>query len=376
MDLSAVKGQDRAVELLRAAFASERLSHAYLFHGPDGVGKETTALAFAQALNCEADGLVACGQCRACRMAEHFSHPDIHLVFPAPTTLKPSELSELVADHVREGYRQQDFGRKTPIISVDTILTDVVAKANQRPYIGPWKVFVLADADLMTPEAANTLLKTLEEPPERTVMVLTSSRPNALPVTVVSRCQKIPFGSLPREAIEEILLSDPRLGFDSDAARAAASIAEGSAGAAVRSGKTGHGVDLARVADLMVGRRTRDVGSLVNEATGLAFRLGRKEQQRLLELMLLWYRDVLRVSGHGAAEAESRLLFSAHVADLRRQAEALDVETLGRLVRKIDDARRAIERYSNATIVFTSVLLDMAVARKEAATGRGATHAA
>jgi DNA polymerase-3 subunit delta' len=373
--LTRIAGQDKAIGLLRAAFESERLSHAYLFVGPEGVGKETTALEFAAALNCESEGLEGCGSCPACKMAAGLSHPDIHLIFPTPRTLKPAEKSELIASYVRDGYREQDFGRKSAIISVETILADVVAKANQRPYIGPWKVFVLADADMMTPEAANTLLKTLEEPPDRTVIVLTSARPNALPATVVSRTQKIPFASLSSDVVKEALLADTRLGFDEKRAKAAAKLAQGSVGRALRSEREGPAVDLQRVADHMVGKRTKDVPSLVDEATTLAFRLGRSEQQRLLELMLLWYRDVMRLSEMGADAAKRGLLYAAHLKDLTRQADAMDVETVGRLVGKLDDARRAIERYSNPTIVFTSVLLDMAVARKESATKRGTSHA-
>ena len=376
MSLERIKGQDRAIGLLRAAFESERLSHAYLFLGPEGVGKETTALSFASALNCEEEGLSGCGKCSACRMAEGLSHPDIHLIFPTPRTLKPAEKSELITSYVRDGYREQDFGRKSAIVSVETILADVVAKSNQRPYIGPWKVFVIADSDMMTTEAANTLLKTLEEPPDKTVIVLTTSRPNALPATVVSRCQRVPFASLSKDVVREILLSDKRLGFDVKSAGAAASLAQGSAGRALRTEKEGPTVDLKRVADLMVGKRTKDVASLVNEATALAFRLGRSEQQRLLDLMLLWYRDVLKLSEMGKEVAGPHLLYSQHVMELTRQADAMDVESVGRLVDKIDDARRAIERYSNPTIVFTSVLLDMAIARKATATKRGTSHAA
>jgi hypothetical protein len=104
--------------------------------------------------------------------------------------------------------------------------------------------------------------------------------------------------------------------------------------------------------------------------------LGRTEQQRLLDLMLLWYRDVLRLSEVGPEASIGRLLYSDHQTELSRQADAMDVETLGRLIDKLDDARRAIERYSNPTIVFTSVLLDMAIARKEMTTRRGVKHAA
>ncbi|MBN2564444.1 MAG: DNA polymerase III subunit delta' [Candidatus Eisenbacteria bacterium] len=375
MALSRIKGQDRAVGYLMSAFESGRLSHAYLFQGPDGVGKETTALAFAQALNCEAGGLDGCGQCRACKMAAGLSHPDIHLIFPVPTTIKPAEMAELLADYTRDGFRDVDFGRKSAIISVDTILSEMVAKANQKPYLGPWKVFVVADADAMTTEAANTLLKTLEEPPDQTIIILTTSRPNALPVTVVSRCQSVPFAALSRAVVREVLLSDGRLSFDEASASTAALLAQGSAGNAVRMEKRGPTVDIDRVAELMIGKRTRDVPSLINEANGLAFRLGRAEQERILELMLLWFRDVLSVSQLGRA-AEKSLLYSRHQKELSAQADTMDVETVGRMVDRIDDARRAIERYSNPTIVFTSVLLDIAMARKQATSRRGRSHAA
>jgi DNA polymerase-3 subunit delta' len=375
MALSAIKGQDRAVNLLRSAFGSGRLSHAYLFHGPDGVGKEATALAFAQGLNCESGGLDACGTCHACRMAESLSHPDIHLLFPVPSTLKAPERAEMLARYAREGYRDTDFGRKSAIISVETILSDMVVKANQKPYVGPWKVFIIADADAMTTEAANTLLKTLEEPPDQTVIILTTSRPNALPATVISRCQSVPFSSLPASVVREVLLSDERFSFDEALAAEAASLSQGSVGLAVRMGKSGPAVDIDRVADLMVGKRTRNVPSLIDEATGLAFRLGRAEQERVLELMLLWFRDVLSVSQLGAEAAGDALLYAGHIKELSAQARTMDVEVLGSMVDRIDDARRAIERYSNPAIVFTSVLLDIAIARKQS-TKRGRDHAA
>jgi DNA polymerase-3 subunit delta' len=309
-------------------------------------------------------------------MAERLSHPDIHLVFPVPTTLKPAELAELVASYARDGYREVDFGRKSAIISVDTILNEMVVKANQRPYIGPWKVFVIADADAMTTEAANTLLKTLEEPSEQTVITLTTSRPNALPATVVSRCQSVQFSALSKSVVRDILLGDSRFSFDEGTAAEAASLSQGSVGRAVRMEKSGPTVDTERVAELMAGRRMRDVPALINEATGLAFRLGRAEQERVLELMLLWFRDVLSVSQIGGEAEGDGLLYSGHVRELTAQAKAMDVEVVAHLVDRIDDARRAIERYSNPAIVFTSVLLDIAIARKQSATRGVRNHAA
>lgn len=351
------------------------MPHAYLFQGPDGVGKETTALELARALNCENGGLDACGECRACAMARGMSHPDIHLVFPTPTTIKPDECAAVIESQVKGGFRDADFGRKVPIISVDTIHTEVVAKANQRPYVGPWKVFVIADADTMTTEAANALLKTLEEPPDETVIVLTTSRPSALPTTIVSRCQRVPFIRLSDADVARILAGDPRLGLSAKQADSAASVARGSAGRAVRTDRKTVEAELERVASIMLGKRTRDVAGLLEEADNLAFRLGREEQQHVLDLMLLWYRDVLLVSSLGAGAGSCDLLYSRHSDAVASQARTMSVDLIESLITKIDGARRAIERYSNPTIVFTSVLLDMAIARRKAA-DRSAVRAA
>ena len=365
MSLSRIKGQDHAVGLLERAFGSGRLSHAYLFQGPDGVGKETTALELATALNCQSEGLGSCGECSACAMASRLSHPDIHLVFPVPTTIKPDEYASVLEAQVRNGFRDPDFGRKLPIISVDAVNDGIVAKANQRPYIGPWKVFIVADADATTPEAANALLKTLEEPPSDTIIVLTTSRPSTLPATIVSRCQRVPFVRLRPETVEDILMGDPRLGFDERRAAAAAALSRGSVGRAVRvDGKTVES-ELDRVASIMAGKRTRDVGALLDEAQALAYRLGREEQQHVLDLMLLWYRDVLLVSSIGDGEV-SGLVYARHVGEVMRQADVMELDLIEPLIAKIDGARRAIERYSNPAIVFTSVLLDMAIARRKA----------
>ncbi len=373
MGLDRIRGQEQAISLLEAAFSSGRLAHAYLFRGPYGVGKEMAALELAKALHCEAGGLESCGKCRACKMSDGLSHPDTHLIFPIPRTIKSAELAERISESVKNGFRDEDFGRKTAIISVETVLTEVVVKAGKRPYIGPWKVFIIADADRMTTEAANTLLKTLEEPPAQTVLILTSSRPSALPATVVSRCQKIPFSPLSRVDVEAVLAGDSRLGMDAGKARAASAIAMGSPGVAVRASQSGLAAELKNVAAIMKGSRAGGVRSLIDEANRLAYRLGRDEQQKVLDLMLLWLRDVLVVSESGSA-AVPELLYSSYVDQIRSQADTMELEDLEQLITKVDEARRAIERYSSPSIVFTSVLLDMAVVRKRAVTRRGSQH--
>jgi len=154
--LETIEGQPRAVELLRRALAADRVAHAYAFIGPAGSGRTTTALAFAQAL---------------CGLARSGPHPDLHLIVPTPPESNPKGPKAIRIGAIRELERQ----------------------ASLRPAMAQHKVFILDDADRMTGEAPQAFLKTLEEPPARTVLILVLERPRAVPATVLSRCQIVRF---------------------------------------------------------------------------------------------------------------------------------------------------------------------------------------
>ncbi len=170
-------GQERAKLLLAAAFAPERLGHAYLFTGPDGVGKTLLAQEAAQALLCRGDGARPCGACQDCRLFEHDSHPDFLLLQP-------------------EGDSR--------VIKIKQV-QDLIHTLSLMPVQGNRRVAILRDADALNEEAANALLKTLEEPPASALLILTSSRPRALLPTLRSRCQEIRFEPLSDGHIREIL---------------------------------------------------------------------------------------------------------------------------------------------------------------------------
>ena len=174
MSLEAIEGQPRAVSLLRRALESGRVAHAYAFVGPAGSGRTTTALAFAQALLCEtplrATG-IACGQCRGCRLAAAGKHADLHVIVPTPPESNPKGGRAIRIGAVRELERE----------------------AALRPVMARHKVFVLDDADRMTGESPQAILKTLEEPPAHTVLMLILARTRAVPATVISRCQLVRF---------------------------------------------------------------------------------------------------------------------------------------------------------------------------------------
>ncbi|HEV8141522.1 MAG TPA: hypothetical protein VGQ77_01600 [Methylomirabilota bacterium] len=172
MALEALADQPRAQRLLSRALESGRVAHAYAFIGPPGTGRTSAALAFATALLCAKGG---CGACRDCRLATALQHPDLHVIAPTPPEKNP---------------------KGTPLIRIDEI-HELGRRASLKPAMAARKVFVLDDAETMTPDSPQAFLKTLEEPPARTVILLVLPNSRALPATVLSRCQPVRFEPRP-----------------------------------------------------------------------------------------------------------------------------------------------------------------------------------
>ncbi|PTM54847.1 DNA polymerase III subunit delta' [Desmospora activa] len=179
-----VNGQERVIRILKKAIALNRITHAYCFAGPRGVGKERTALALAQALNCEVQGEKPCGTCRTCRQIQHGNHPDVRGVDPEGASIKIGQMRHL----------QQQFSfRSTAEVT---------------------RVVIIRQAEKMTLEAANSLLKFLEEPTARMVAILLTEQPHAILQTILSRCQLLRFAPLSPDTITAQLMkeeADPRL---------------------------------------------------------------------------------------------------------------------------------------------------------------------
>ncbi len=183
MSFQRILGQDQPKRIIQNALENNSVSHAYLFYGPESIGKKLTAVEFAKALNCEVSGPKDnCGNCPSCRKIDHAIHPDFFFLEPE---------------------KSSPAGRNA-FIKVEQI-RELQNKLAYLPYEAKTKVAVIDGAETMNPQAANTLLKTLEEPPSSTILILIASNPYQLLPTIVSRCQGVKFHLLASEAVRQIL---------------------------------------------------------------------------------------------------------------------------------------------------------------------------
>jgi DNA polymerase-3 subunit delta' len=197
-------GQEKAIVFLKRAIANDKIAPAYLFTGIQGIGKTTTALAFALSLNCknpvDGDG---CRICNFCKKMIGGNHPDLFIIEP------DQDKKVIRIDQIREINRHLAFS----------------------PVIGRYRVIIIVPAEKMTDEAANAFLKTLEEPPPRNILILNARDPGDLLPTTVSRCQKVPFRPLPTEDIVNWLTREGNM--DKGKARILTRLSEGSLGEAI-----------------------------------------------------------------------------------------------------------------------------------------------
>ncbi len=319
-----VVGHGDAVAALQNSIRSGRVPHAYLFAGEEGAGKHFLATTFAAALLCKEGGTEPCMRCASCRRVLAGTWPD---------------LLEVVHE-------------KPDLISVKEVREQVVATVGKRPFDSKYKVYIIDDAEKMNPQAQNALLKTIEEPPDYAILLLLANSPEALLPTIHSRCVRVDVRGVPNAKLVEHLVQD--LNVPPKDAEVAAAFAQGNIGRAREiAGGGAFAEHAARVLGLARKARELPIAKLASETE--AFLKEEIAFGEILDILLLWYRDVLLYKSTGDMEKVVFRRTPEEMAALRTEAALLSYEDLGRIFEAIEHAAAA-ER-ANVSASFALELL-------------------
>jgi len=355
-----IVGHERAVRALQHGVETGRIAHAYLFVGPPQIGKTTLAVILAQALNClEPDppcgdhvcNLASRRECGSCAKIGRGTHPDVQFIGPAEDRAQHAP-GQVLPDSEGAGSRKRV---RQDLISIDDI------RAMQRsvalaPMEGRWKVVIVAGAEHMTIEAANALLKTLEEPPAHVVLALTTTDAGLLLPTIVSRCRVVPLPRLSRDRVETALRE--RWGAEPAPAHLLAALSGGRLGWAVTALQDPT-ILAEREQDLHLLAQALDAGPA--QRLMLAGELAQGFSQRRIEVLntlqvwLIWARD-LWLTSLGCPE---RIANIDQQWTLQAQAQRVGVEPARTLVVALQSTLRQLDQNVNPRLALEVLLLSM-----------------
>ena len=318
-----VVGHTEIVEHLQNAIKSDKVSHAYIFNGEKGSGKKMLATLFATTLQCEKKGVEPCLECPSCKRDSNKNHPDIiNIVHEKPNT-----------------------------ISIDEIRTQLTNDVDIKPYYGPYKIYIINDAQLMTLQAQNALLKTIEEPPAYAIILLLTNNANALLPTITSRCVALMLKPAPDKLVKNYLMD--KLKIPDYQADIDASIAQGNIGKAKDIATSESHDELVKNA-LYVLRRGHDMElhELVETIKGLT-----RDKETIydyLDLFLVWFRDVLTFK---ATREVDGLVFKNELNAIKERARQSSYEGIEAVLEAIERAKVRLRMNVNFDIVMELLFL-------------------
>ncbi len=321
-DTPLVIGHEWALDLLQHGLAQDHLAHAYLFAGPPRIGKTSLALYLARAVNCLAETGKPCGRCLACRKIGQGVHPDVRVIDEPGASIKIAQIREIQSE------------------------------MSLAPFEGRRRVYILCDFQQATLEAANCLLKTLEEPPPRVILILTTLQAEMLLPTILSRCQLLNLRPLPVDQVQQAL--EGYGGLEPQRARVLARLSGGRLGWAIEASRDDA---LLRSREKYLVALEQAIRQERTDRVGLAQQLGQNPQAlpEVLDLWLGWWRDLL-LARSGNVQA---LVNVDRQQTVSSEAQHYTLDEIHACLRSIERAAQQIEQNVNATLAMEVLLLSL-----------------
>ncbi len=318
-----VVGHADIIQYIQNAVTEDKVSHAYIMNGERGSGKKLLANLFAQTLQCEQGGNEPCYECHSCKQALSGNHPDI-----------------ITVQH-----------EKTSSISVDEIRVQVNEDIQVKPYSSKYKIYIIPEADLMTQQAQNALLKTIEEPPAYAVLILLTENAQKLLPTICSRCVMLKLRNIKDQLVKKYLMENQHIpDYKADVCTA---FAQGNIGRAILLANSEHFNEIKEEAiQLLKNIDTMDVSDLI-EAVKRCSQY-KMDVDDYLDVLAIWYRDVLI---YKATQSIDRVIFAEQLSYIKERARKSSYEGIENIIKAIENAKARLRANVNFDLVMELLLL-------------------
>ena len=318
-----VVGHKDILKYISSAVENNRVSHAYILNGERGSGKKMLANLFAMTLLCETGDNEPCGKCHSCKQAESGNHPDIIRV----THEKPNS------------------------ISVDDIRTQVNNTVDIKPAQGPYKVYMIPQADMMTPQAQNAILKTIEEPPSYAVFLLLTENAETLLPTINSRCVMLKLRNIKDTLIKKYLMENLEIpDYKADMCTA---FAQGNMGRAIMLANSDHFNEIREEAvQLLKHINEMELNEIVAAVKNIS--VYKLEITDYLDIIMIWYRDVLL---YKATKEIDKVVFKDQLQSIKEQARKSSYEGIELILESLEKAKARLKANVNFDLVMELLFL-------------------
>ncbi len=365
--------QEKVKNILKNIYLSNKISHAFIFHGNNGVGKDAAAIEFAKLLNCEnamPDGRQVsnkqepCDNCKSCKQISALISPNVKFITALPTGKKETDSTQNPLESLKnedfESYRNEiekkakDHYYNIQISNANNIRISSIRQIRNDVYLtgeeGKKKVFIISRCEQMNLQSANALLKILEEPPKDTILILTTSKPNSLLPTIIGRCQKIKFDSISTEGIKKYI-TQSRNDLKEEQAEFFSRLADGSISKA-KEILNSYFLELREtVLELLRAVVMNKTLKLGREIDSIIKSRNKEKVKQALLFMIIWFRDVI----HKLNENDNEIINTDKIENITKFCSRFDSNNY-KIITLIEESIRDIDKNMNLSLLLYNLI--------------------